>query len=152
MKQLAIIPCGRKKIWDIDSTKGPTEVKDAYISVLHRLCEQYAEMFCNQWVVLSAKHGYLLPHDIVPDNYDLTFGMKKELSVITEEELLVQIEQKGLMNYDQVIALTGKKYQPIIENTFGTDIKIHYPLLGTKGIGEMQQRLKYAIEKNISLH
>ena len=152
MKQLAIIPCGRKKIWDVDSTKGPTEAKDAYIGVLHRLCEQYAVMFCDQWVVISAKHGYLLPNDIVPQNYDLTFGMKKDLSIITEEELLVQTKQKELTNYDQVIALTGKKYQPIIEKTFGSDIKVHYPLLGTKGIGEMQQRLKYAIENNTPLH
>lgn len=152
MTQLAIIPCGKKKIWDVDSSKGPTVTKDAYIGVLHRLCEQYAENFCDQWVVLSAKHGFLLPSDMVPCNYNLTFGMKSGQKVISVQELQRQIEKKKLDGFDQIISLTGQKYKPIIERSFSMDKDIMYPLLGTKGIGEMQQRLKYAIENQKSLH
>ncbi|WP_117160997.1 DUF6884 domain-containing protein [Paraliobacillus sp. X-1268] len=152
MKQLAIIPCGKKKIWDSDSSQGPTVVKDAYIGVLHRMCEQYAEMFCNQWVVLSGKHGLMLPYEIILEDYNVTFEKKYSEEVISIKELQAQLIDKKLDTFDQIISLTGKKYQPIIEETFGPDQNIRYPLLGTKGIGEMQQRLKYAVENNKILH
>lgn len=151
MKQLAIIPCGKRKIWDGNSFQGPTLVKEAYVGVLHRMCEQYAEIFCDQWVVLSGKHGLMLPYDTIPENYNVTFGMKNNGEVISIKELQSQLIEKELDAFDQIISLTGKKYQPIIEETFGPDKDIHYPLLGTKGIGEMQQRLKYAIENKKAL-
>ncbi|WP_117169878.1 DUF6884 domain-containing protein [Paraliobacillus sediminis] len=151
MKQLAIIPCGKKKIWDRNSSQGPAVVKDAYVGVLHRMCEQYAEMFCDQWVVLSGKHGLMLPNETILENYNVTFGVKNNGEVISIEELQSQLLDKKLGAFDQIISLTGKKYQPIIEETFGPNKDIRYPLLGTKGIGEMQQRLKSAIKNKKAL-
>ena len=38
------------------------------------------------WVILSAKHGFLRPNDIVLENYDLAFDSKSD-KVISIEQL-----------------------------------------------------------------
>lgn len=65
MRRLCIIPCGKKKIWDKYPDYGPMEAKDVYISPFGKACQAYATMFFENWVILSAKHGFLRPNDIV---------------------------------------------------------------------------------------
>ncbi|WP_079709292.1 DUF6884 domain-containing protein [Paraliobacillus ryukyuensis] len=150
MRTLAIIPCGKKKIWDKYTNLGPVNVNEAYIGTYHRLSKQYANQFCDQWVVLSGLHGYMLPNEIVPANYDVTFNMKdKAEQIITLEQLNKQVKRKKLDCFDRVIALTGKKHMPYIERSIPQAVE--YPLLGTKGIGEIQQKLKRAIQMNTPL-
>lgn len=150
--QLAIIPCGKKKIWDKDPHKQGVTVDEAYIGVLHRLTKQYATLFCDQWVIMSAKHGFQLPYEIIPSNYNLTFGMKRSPFVITNQQLMKQWKEKDLIKYEQIIVLTGKKHKKVIDQLFLTDQEIIYPLLGTQGIGDMQKKLKLAIESKHPLH
>ena len=76
MKRICIIPCGKKKIWDKHSDYAPMEAKDVYISPFGKACQAYATMFFENWVILSAKHGFLRPNDIVLENYDLAFDSK----------------------------------------------------------------------------
>ncbi|MBU5595273.1 hypothetical protein KQI76_08910 [Amphibacillus sp. MSJ-3] len=152
MTTLAILPCGKKKVWDLDPSRGKVKVREAYVGTLHQLTRQYAEMFCDQWVILSAKHGYCFPNEIIDKNYDLTFGMPKSEMMITNEQLKKQIKEKRLDQYDQIIVLTGKKHKVIVEQTFNQENQLSFPLLGTRGIGEMQQRLKQAIIKRQPLH
>ncbi|WP_067839906.1 DUF6884 domain-containing protein [Amphibacillus sediminis] len=152
MRQLAIIPCGKKKIWDKDPTKGPVTVAEAYCGVLHHLTRAYAEKFCTDWVILSAKYGYCSKNDIIKGNYDLTFRTNNTHLVISHQTLMNQIKQKKLDQYDQIIALTGQKHKKIIDRTFNSNVPLFYPLLGTKGIGDMQRRLKQAIVNNKSIH
>ncbi|WP_066192731.1 DUF6884 domain-containing protein [Gracilibacillus timonensis] len=150
MEALAILPCGRRKIWDKNPAVGGVKAADAYIGVLHRLCRQYASLYVGEWAVISGKHGLLLPDDIVPENYDVTFGQKHP-DVISIAQLKQQVIDKQLDQFPNIIALTGKKYQPIIKQVFTTQ-EIQYPLLGTKGIGKMQQLLKHSIEQGQPLH
>lgn len=151
MSVLAIIPCGKRKLWDKYSDAGEVEVSSAYIGVLHRLCQQYAKQFCDQWVILSGLHGFKLPHDYIPCNYDVTFGMKeKQDQIISISDLKEQVKQKELDQFDRIIGLTGKKHMPYIDQSFPS--KVVYPLMGTKGIGEIQQKLKQAILENRPLH
>ncbi|WP_440895151.1 DUF6884 domain-containing protein [Amphibacillus sp. Q70] len=152
MSKLAILPCGKKKIWDLDSTRGREVVREVYVGTLHRLTRQYAEIFCDQWVILSAKYGYCFPDEMIEGNYDLTFGMSQGEAIISKEQLLKQIGEKKLQAYDQIIVLTGKKHKAIVEQTFDQVSKLVFPLLGTKGIGEMQHRLKQAIINKQPLH
>lgn len=63
MKRLCIIPCGKKKIWDVQPDAGPVRAEDAYLSPFHQACERYAKTFFDEWVILSAKHGFLRPDD-----------------------------------------------------------------------------------------
>ena len=58
MRRLCIIPCGKKKIWDKYPDYGPMEAKDVYISPFGKACQAYATMFFENWVILSAKHGF----------------------------------------------------------------------------------------------
>ena len=75
MKRLCIIPCGKKK-FGISIQTTPMEAKDVYISPFGKACQAYATMFFENWVILSAKHGFLRPNDIVLENYDLAFDSK----------------------------------------------------------------------------
>ncbi|SFM01569.1 hypothetical protein SAMN04487943_106199 [Gracilibacillus orientalis] len=151
MSQLCIIPCGKKKIWDKILDAGPTKAKHAYIGVLHRLCRQYVELYFDNWIIISGKHGLLLPDDIVPENYDVTFR-PNDPNVITVEKLRSQLSDKRLDHFRDIVVLTGKKYQPIINKTFHEVDSIQYPLLGTRGIGEMQGLLKRSMANKHALH
>lgn len=50
MKRLCIIPCGKKKIWDVQPDTGPVRAEDAYLSPFHQACERYAENIFDEWV------------------------------------------------------------------------------------------------------
>lgn len=144
MRQLSIIPCGKKKIWDMEPKRGATQARYTYIGTFHTLCRSYVRQFTDQWVVLSAKHGYLLPEDFVDENYDVTFNQKSD-EIITFERLQQQVRMKQLDQYDELVILTGKKYKKVIEASFPDKIAKKYPLAGYTGMGYMQQALKNAI-------
>ncbi|WP_188454637.1 DUF6884 domain-containing protein [Virgibacillus oceani] len=146
MKQLSVIPCGIKKIWDKQPELGPVPAGEAYIGTFHRLCQNYAEMFTDQWVVLSAKHGFLFKEDIVDRNYDVTFNQKNK-EIISYDHLREQVKEKGLAQFDELIVLTGKKYKIVINESFDDSMPRSFPLLQCKGIGYMQQLLKKAVEE-----
>ncbi|MFD1732154.1 DUF6884 domain-containing protein [Deinococcus malanensis] len=65
---LVIVPCGASKIWAKQPDAGAVQAQDAYTGppfVLHR---QYAERFGDQWVILSAKYGFLQPKQLLPNS------------------------------------------------------------------------------------
>ncbi|SDB86872.1 hypothetical protein SAMN05421734_10223 [Pelagirhabdus alkalitolerans] len=144
MKTLAILPCGKRKIWDKYPYHGSAKVKDVYIGNLHRLTRGYAEQFATDWVILSAKHGFRSRNEIIKENYDLTFGMKND-GIISNEALKKQIKEKQLDQYDKWIVLTGQKHLNVLRQIVDLK-KLNTPLLGTRGIGDMQKRLKCAID------
>lgn len=143
--RLCIIPCGRKKIWDLDATKGPTPAQDAYIGTFGQACQRYARRFFpGNWVILSAKYGFLFPADHVPGPYDVAFDSPRE-DVIPSHVLKVQLEQKQLTNYRTVVVLGGRKHQKVVESVFPADVERSYPLKDCKGIGYMLQALNRAV-------
>ncbi|PLR69550.1 MULTISPECIES: DUF6884 domain-containing protein [Bacillaceae] len=145
MKRLCVIPCGNKKIWDKEPHLGKAEAQFAYIGTFHLLCQQYARVFFDDWVILSAKHGFLRPSDYVPGNYDVSFNMKSD-EVINLEQLKMQSADKSLSQYKSFVVLGGKKFRPIIETIF--EGEYIYPLESCTGIGYMQQKLKKALLAN----
>lgn len=145
MKRLCIIPCGKKKIWDKHSDYGPMEAKDVYISPFGKACQAYATMFFENWVILSAKHGFLRPNDIVLENYDLAFDSKSD-EVINIEQLQKQMVDKSLLQFDEIVLLAGKKHKKVVTKLYPEEM-ITYPLEGCKGIGYMLQRLKEAVKE-----
>ncbi|MGH0512926.1 MULTISPECIES: DUF6884 domain-containing protein [Bacillus cereus group] len=144
MKRLCIIPCGKKKIWDKYPYSGEAEAKDVYISPFGKACQAYATEFFENWVILSAKHGFLRPNDIVQENYDLAFDSKSD-EVISIEQLKQQMIDKGLFQFDEIVLLAGKKHKKVVTELYPEEI-ITYPLEGCRGIGYMLQRLKGAVE------
>ncbi|MGQ4703468.1 DUF6884 domain-containing protein [Bacillus thuringiensis] len=149
MKRLCIIPCGKKKIWDKHSNYGPMEAKDVYISPFGKACQAYASMFFENWVILSAKHGFLRPNDIVLKNYDLAFDSKSD-EVISIEKLQKQMVDKSLLQFDEIVLLAGEKHKKVVTKLYPEEM-ITYPLEGCKGIGYMLQRLKEAVKEEAEI-
>lgn len=145
MKRLCIIPCGKKKIWDVQPDAGPVRAEVAYLSPFHQACERYAKSFFDEWVILSAKHGFLRPNDIVSGNYDVTFGTGHP-EIMTAEELRHQFCEKGFYDIEELVMLGGKKYRSVLNAVIGEHQYINWPLSSYKGIGYMLQALNRAVE------
>jgi hypothetical protein len=132
MKSFCIIPCGSKKIWDIDPNAGPTPAKQVYVGPFAGKCREYAERFYpGAWCILSAKYGFLLPDDIVAAPYNVTFN-DRMTNPISAERLSAQAEEKGLHEYDEVIVLGGRNYVSLVRDAFA-GANIRAPLTGSPG-------------------
>ncbi|MCX7568682.1 hypothetical protein OS242_01690 [Tumebacillus sp. DT12] len=145
-KRLGIVQCGKTKIWDKDPNAGPVAARHAYTGTFAKLSVQYADLFFDRWVILSAKHGFLLPDDVVPEAYDVSFSSGKS-GVIIPDALRRQLAEKGLADVQEVVLLGGQKYARVVEAVFGGQAVIHRPLAGQKGIGYMLRALKEAVER-----
>ncbi len=150
MKSLCIVPCGKKKIWDIDPETGPTAAKDVYIGPFAKKCKEYATKFySNSWCTLSAKFGFLMPDDLVPGPYNVSFNDSKG-NPVSSDTLKSQVSEEDLDSFDEFIILGGKAYVSICVALFHNE-RILTPLRGCKGIGYMMGRLHKAIEKGVPL-
>ena len=148
--RLCVVPCGSLKVWDKNPNAGPTMARDVYIGPFAKTCIEYAEKFYpNSYVILSAKYGFLLPDEIVPENYNVTFNDPKT-NPITVEELRKQAERKGLTNYDEIVVLAGSNYVEIVKKVF-TGKRVITPLRGLGGMGSMMSAMKKAIREGREL-
>ncbi|RSL32500.1 hypothetical protein D7Z54_15210 [Salibacterium salarium] len=149
MENLCIVPCGKKKIWDIKPQTGAVYAKDAYQGTLHKKCQSFADKNNYPWVILSAKHGFLLPFDIVPENYDTGFHFPKR-EVISDSDLHSQWQTKKLNETKSIILLTGQKHEKVMHRIIKNPH--HYtwvtPLKGCRGIGDMLHRLNEITTKH----
>jgi len=144
MADLCMVTCGKKKIWDKNPNTGPTEAKNVYIGPLSKKGIEFAEKFYpDTWMILSAKHGFLDPKYIIPQNYDSSFNIKNS-KTISLEELKIQIQNENLDEYERIIVLGGKYYTKLIINLF-PDKEVINPLNDCKGIGYMLKKINDAI-------
>jgi hypothetical protein len=150
MKELCIIPCGKRKIWDKNPEAGPTKARYVYIGNYASKCREYAEKFyTGSWCILSAKYGFLFPDDIIPGPYNVTFNDKKT-NPVTIEELREQIKSKRLDSYDKYIVIGGKNYVDITEILFHNK-NLQYPLANSKGMAFAIKMMAEAIKNGVSL-
>ncbi|AEA46874.1 DUF7664 domain-containing protein [Archaeoglobus veneficus] len=148
--KLCVVPCGSRKIWDVNPNAGPTKARDVYIGAFAKACREYAEKFYpNSYVILSAKYGFLFPDDIVPEPYNVTFN-DPSTNPISVEELRKQAEEKGLMKYDEIVVIAGSNYANIVRKVFKGK-RVTTPLSGLGGIGHMISTLKRAISEGREL-
>ena len=144
MNTLCVVTCGKKKIWDREPDAGPTPAEEVYIGPLAVKCKEYARKFHpSSWCILSAKHGFLFPNELVRGPYNASFSDPKTASV-GARELSDQAIQKGLSVYDRVVVLGGRNYVRMVEQVFGTE-KVSCPLKGCRGNGEMMGILKRSV-------
>lgn len=150
MKTLCIVTCGDRKIWDRNPDAGPTKARFVYIGPFATKCREYAEEFYpSSWCILSAKHGFLLPNDIISRPYCVRFN-KKGTNPITTKELSSQAKQKKLDDYQQIVVIGGKSYVDTAREVFSSK-KILAPLTDCKGMGYMMRRLKEAVRRGVRL-
>jgi hypothetical protein len=143
--KLVIIPCGKKKIWDDGVTKGQVRAGDAYTGTLFKLGVRYAQEFDADWVILSAKYGYISP-EVMIEPYDVTFS-RKASNPVSYKELSTQLFELKLLDYKEVIALGGAEYRKAVIDSFacGGRTEIKTPFTGLR-IGEYLHAMKEAIE------
>ncbi|PTL39555.1 DUF6884 domain-containing protein [Alkalicoccus saliphilus] len=144
MNSLCIIPCGRKKVWDDYPELKEVPAGEAYTGTLHRKSRAYADTFCTDVRILSAKHGFLALSDKVEENYDLSFHSSRE-SIISVKNLQIQVMMQELLHYDKITVLTGKKYRPFLEKVFPGET-VNYPLFHCRGIGYILRELQSAVD------
>jgi hypothetical protein len=139
--RLVIVGCGKKKIWDRYPDAGPTPAKDAYVGPYFKLNRRYAEHLGYDWLVLSAKYGFIRPDFVIPDNYNVTFKDQSTHPVSTDE-LRRQLFQLQLGRYDLVTILGGQDYIGRVEEAFARmDARFETPFAGP-GMGEQMAMIK----------
>jgi len=68
MKTLVIVPCGKSKIWKKEPKRGATKARNVYTGAPFKLNKRYAEQFGYDWVILSAKYGFIDPDYQIPED------------------------------------------------------------------------------------
>jgi hypothetical protein len=129
-ERLVIIACGKRKIWDKCPNAGPTAAADAYIGTPLVVNRRYAERSGGDWVILSAKYGFLWPTDVIPGPYDTTFkaASTNPIGVATLRE---QVQKMGLNRRSEVVGLGGVEYRAAITAAFeGTAVSLTFPFAG----------------------
>ena len=150
MSVLCIVPCGARKIWDRSPEAGPTPAKSVYIGPFATKCRQYAERFYpSSWCILSAKYGLLMPDDVVPGPYNVTFN-NRSTDPIGPEDLARQAAETGLNQCDRIVVLGGRVYSHLAASAFPAR-PIHAVLDGCPGIGHMMHRLAEALVSDVPL-
>jgi len=142
---LVVVPCGRRKVWDKRPDYGPALARDAYISPTFALNRAYAERFGDQWVILSAKYGFIDPDVTIPEPYNVTFK-NRATHPISVDRLQQQVHEQGLGCYETVIGLGFRSYREIIEASFaGLRAELCFPFSGLP-IGKYMQAVKRALD------
>lgn len=145
--KLCIVPCGSAKIWDKDPNRGPTEAQHIYTGVFAAACQRYAKAFYENWMILSAKYGFLMPEDVIPGPYDVSF-LKASNEQITMEALKDQARDKKFYDYTNIVVLGGKHYVSRIQALLKEHQNLSLPLSDCKGMGYMLQKISQSLETN----
>jgi len=148
MKQpstLVIVPCGRRKIWDKDPNAGSSVANAAYAGSPFKVNRRYAECIGSQWIILSAKYGFIAPDFVLPGPYEFTFK-RKSSGPVAYEVLKRQVTELNLDRFAIVVGLGGKEYRAAISEAFAeTAVDLRFPFAGLP-IGKSLQATKRAIE------
>ena len=144
--RLVIVGCGKSKIWDNDEdhSVGPQRAEDAYTSQCSKLKRQLAEREGCDWMILSAKYGFIPPDFIIPCAYDVTFN-DMSTNPISVPELTQQVADQKLGRYDEIAIIAGIEYINRIREAFqGRIVTIYTPFAGNpfgRQVQMMGQRL-----------
>ena len=131
MDTLVIISCVKEKIWKKHPGLEAVNAGDAYISRYFSANKRFALATKCDWMILSAKYGFLHPSDMIT-NYDVTFKVKP---YIDDEALLRQVKEKNLQQYSRIIVIGGKAYRDRVQKAFkNTSCKIVFPVTGQVGL------------------
>ena len=123
----------------------PGLTEDTYTGAPFKVNREYAERFGDEWVILSAKYGFLRPTDLIDAPYNVTFEhpwtRPIEISALRQ-----QIQDRRLAAFEHLIGLGGKDYRSVMEQSFaGTRVKLVFPFAGAK-LGEALGAAKRAVE------
>ena len=139
-----------------EKLSGSQKAKDLYISDLFKKMRHFVEIHDYDWRIISAKHGLIDPEDIIEsyedeslDQFKLLQG-KQTTNLKTKKDALRQIIREQLepilKDYNRIILMCGKNYRDVILPLLKEKKVVNY-FKGTKGIGEIKQKLLTDIDK-----
>ncbi len=138
--RLVIIECGKSKIWDKHPDAGPQKASVAYTGLYFKTNRRFAESRGCDWMILSAKYGFMMPDFVIPESYNVTFT-KPFPRPISVQELRQQVKELGLERYDKVTVLGARAYVEKVEESFvGTYATIEAPFAGSR-MGEQMHMI-----------
>lgn len=143
---IAIIPCGKSKIWDKQPGACAVPAESAYTGALFRLSRDYALKYCDSWFILSAKYGIIRPEFVIPGPYEVTFN-RPSPEVVTIDILRRQAIELGITGSPRIVVLGGKAYCSAVRSAlFGTGFcgALKFPVEGLP-IGKMLGFLKRSV-------
>lgn len=150
MTTIALVSCVKKK------RHYACEARELYISPLFQGMREYAENHADEWYILSAKYGLLLPREkIGPYEQTLKTMSAKERKQWAEWVYKQFRKKVGLTTNSEttphrIMFLAGKAYREHLESYFrGKEFKIIIPMKDMK-LGKQLQWLKQ--ENNITSH
>lgn len=144
--KLVIIECGKSKIWNKNPSAGAQKASVAYTGPYFRTNRRFAESRGCDWMILSAKYGFMQPDFVIPGNYNVTFA-KPSPHPISVQELKRQVEEQGLSRYDEITALGGRDYVDKVRESFAhTHAKIETPFAGY-GMGQQMHVINEKLHK-----
>jgi hypothetical protein len=126
MRRIGLVACCGEKL------PHPAPAKDLYQSPLFKKSRAYAERYCDDWAILSAKCGLVMP-DAMLAPYDETLNDKPAASVMAWAERANRLIRNAYPEAEFVV-LAGKSYRTAVSG-----LPAEFPL-SSLGIG---QQLKY---------
>jgi phage tail protein X len=128
--RLVIIGCGKSKIWDKHPGVGPQKAEDVYTGSSAVVRRKYARSQGCDWMILSAKYGFIRPESVIPSIYNVTFD-DPSTDPITVPELRQQVEDQDLGRYHEITIVANRKYIETAEAAFlGNRVAISTPFAG----------------------
>jgi hypothetical protein len=127
------VPTQRRDHDASQKLKRPAPARELYVSQLFKKASAYAELTCDRWYVLSAKHGLVHP-DTVIEPYDVRLGTNHRTIPPVRAQLAVELA--GLENVT-LIALAVEQYRAaLLHSQWPSEV----PMKGL-GIGQQLGRL-----------
>lgn len=151
--RIALVGCGSSKV-DLDD--GETiAAKDLYDSNYFRLKREFAETCCDEWVILSAKHGLLSPSEEI-EPYDASLTPRSDSYIGDYEAGKWAVRTSRSINvydsfraiYAHYVVLAGEDYVTHIEDQLQRLRYVRFPFRSPDlgGIGDQQRWLREQID------
>jgi hypothetical protein len=130
---------------------------DLWISPLFLKCKAFAERFCDDWYILSAKYG-LIHHTTIIEPYDINpanrpAAAKREWAAMVVQQFFTKAAEGTLSPDDKYLFLTGHNYSAAIVRALWLNGWEHIKEpLHRLSIGERLARLNHYLAQEVPRH
>ena len=124
MAKIGLVTCGSQKL------KHPASAQDIYVSALFTKSRRWVEANCEQWYILSAKHGLLDP-TLTIEPYNMTLNTMPSQDRWQWASGVVQAISQKIQLSDRLVILAGQKYREhLIQPLEFKGYQIEIPMAG----------------------
>lgn len=124
MRVVGLISCGKSKL------AHAAPARELYTGALFKKARAYVERHCDEWAILSAKHGLVDPQAMI-DPYELRLPSSRKARQGWAKRVNAQVRERW--PDARIIVLAGKDYRCAFEGELALPIEV--PMVGL-GLGE----------------